>query len=227
MVKLIYNHSGGLFMAKKNVSKKTVAYVISHCSKNEKIQLQNILFGTTEKKLMVSNEFLNSMTIKYVSKRMKLINTYYENVHLTRSPSKFFRYSEELEKMLDELITIESYYTFKNPSPSIFKKSYLELKQELITKMLNRAWRSIIQKHPIKNIEEIDEKVMISYDMVINEMLSYKEFLSEDDLTLVNNFYIQVHGEEVIEEEFESDDESSENIIDDNLSELSDDELLI
>ena len=62
-------------MAKKNVSKKTVAYVISHCSKNEKIQLQNILFGTTEKKLMVSNEFLNSMTIKYVSKRMKLINT--------------------------------------------------------------------------------------------------------------------------------------------------------
>lgn len=214
-------------MSKKNVSSKSVVYVINHCTKNEKIQLQNILFGTSEKKLMVSNEFLNSMTVKYVSKRMKLINSYYENIHLTRSPSKFFRYSEEIEKMLDDLITIESYYTFKNPAPSIFKKSYLESKQELITKMLNRAWRSIVQKHPIKNIEEIDEKVMVSYDMVINEMLCYKEFLSEDDLTLVNNFYIQVHGEEEVEEELELNDESEENIIDENLSELSDDDIIL
>ena len=46
-------------------------------TKQEKIALQNLLFGTSEKKLMVSDEFLNNMSSKYISKRMKTINSNY------------------------------------------------------------------------------------------------------------------------------------------------------
>ena len=53
--------------AKRTIKKKMLPNVIDHCTKAGKIELQNLLFGTTEKKLLVSNEFLNSMTIKYVS----------------------------------------------------------------------------------------------------------------------------------------------------------------
>ena len=43
-------------------------------SKLKQIELQNIIFGTEEKKLMVSQEFLDDMTKAYVTKRMKNVN---------------------------------------------------------------------------------------------------------------------------------------------------------
>lgn len=187
---------------KRVTKKKMLPYVIEHCTKAGKIELQNLLFGTSEKKLLVSNEFLNSMTIKYVSRRMKTINTCFENISNTKVPSRFFRYSEEIESCLDELILIEPYYMFKHPIPSVYKKNYLLKKPELITRMLTRSWKFALQKHPIKDgIEDIDPKILAAYDVVINEMLSYKDQLSEDDLTLINEFYIQVHGEpEIVED---------------------------
>ncbi|MGN0603436.1 MAG: hypothetical protein ACI4I2_05610, partial [Oscillospiraceae bacterium] len=86
--------------------------------KPEKVELQNFLFGTTEKKLMVSDDFLNEMTIKYISKRMKIINTAFSNLHTTRSAAFFFRNTAEIEKLIEDLIILEKYYPFKNPVPS-------------------------------------------------------------------------------------------------------------
>lgn len=196
----------------KKAKKKLLPNVIDHCTKARKIELQNLLFGTTEKKLLVSNEFLNSMTIKYVSRRMKSINSCFENISNTKIPSRFFRYSDEIETCLEELIIIEPYYIFKEPSPSAYKKNYLLKKPELITKMLSKAWKFALQKHPLKDdIENIDPKVLAGYDAIINEMLSFKDQMTEDDLNLINSFYIQVHGEEEIIEDLSLiDDEDSE-----------------
>ena len=186
----------------KKTKKKMLPNVIDHCTKAGKIELQNLLFGTTEKKLLVSNEFLNSMTVKYVSRRMKSINTCFENISNTKIPSRFFRYSDEIENCLEELIIIEPYYIFKDPTPSVYKKNYLLKKPELITRMLSKAWKFALQKHPLKDdIESIDPKVLAGYDAIINEMLSFKDHMSEEDLDLINSFYIQVHGEEEIVEE--------------------------
>ena len=182
--------------------------VIDHCTKAGKIELQNLLFGTTEKKLLVSNEFLNSMTIKYVSRRMKSINTCFESISNTKIPSRFFHYSDEIENCLEELIVLEPYYMFKDPVPSVYKKNFLLKKPELISKMLVRAWKFALQKHPLKDEDNIDPKVMAAYDAVINEMLAHKEQLSEDDIFLIDDFYIQVHGESMHEEEPVEEDES-------------------
>lgn len=182
--------------------KKMLPNVIDHCTKAGKIELQNLLFGTTEKKLLVSNEFLNSMTIKYVSRRMKTINTCFESIANTKMPSRFFRYAEEIENCLEELIVLEPYYMFKDPVPTIYKKNFLLKKPELISKMLSRAWKFALQKHPLKgDAENIDPKVMAAYDAVINEMLAHKDQLSEEDIFLVDDFYIQVHGESMYAEE--------------------------
>lgn len=225
MLKLYYISLGGLFMAKKNkiiddnisentavkhtTKKKMLPNVIDHCTKAGKIELQNLLFGTTEKKQLVSNEFLNSMTIKYVSRRMKSINTCFESIANTKMPSRFFRYAEEIENSLDELIMLEPYYMFKDPVPTVYKKNFLLKKPELISKMLSRAWKFALQKHPLKeNTENIDPKVMAAYDIVINEMLAHKDQLSEENIFLIDDFYIQVHGESMYKEDPVEDDEA-------------------
>lgn len=214
---------------KRTPKKKMLPNVIDHCTKAGKIELQNLLFGTTEKKLLVSHEFLNSMTIKYVSRRMKTINGCFTNIANTKIPARFFRYTNEIESCLEELILLEPYYMFKDPSPSVYKKNFLLKKPELITKMLSRAWKFVLQKHPLpENIEEIDPKVMDAYDAVINDMLSYEEQLSEDDMALINKFYVQIHGKEIETEIISlTDDEfpdlGIEDMVDEN--DLSDDEI--
>lgn len=166
-------------------------------TKQEKIALQNLLFGTSEKKLMVSDEFLNNMSAKYISKRMKTINSNYESIHSTKIPELFFKYCDEIESCLEELIVLEPYYSFKNPVPTVYKRSFLNHKPAALTAMLHRAWRNVLQKFPLgKPEDEIPEKSMNAYDDAINEMLKFQDRMSEDDLSLIDSFYKQVHGEE-------------------------------
>ena len=100
----------------KGVKKKNPveANPIQKLEKAEKVELQNLLFGTTEKKLMVSDEFLYEMTMKYISKRMKTINTAFSNLHITRSAAFFFKNTAEIEKLIEDLILLEKYYPFKS-----------------------------------------------------------------------------------------------------------------
>lgn len=165
--------------------------------KSERIALQNILFGTNVKKVMTSEEFLMDMTAKYISKRMKIINLNYENMRNTKQPSMFFKYYDQIETCLDDLIKIESYYTFKQPIPSAYGKILKGKLPEMITQMLNRAWKNILQKYPFA--EPVPEQSMEQYDAVINEMLTYRQHYSESDLTLIDSFYRSVHGDETDE----------------------------
>lgn len=192
--------------------------------KPEKVELQNYLFGTAEKKLMVSDDFLNEMTIKYISKRMKIINTAFSNLHTTRSAVFFFKNTAEIEKLIEDLIILEKYYPFKNPVPSIYKRNYLAHKPAAITGMINRITKSAFQKFPLKENtppEEIDPKAMAFYDDIISEMISQKDNYSEQDMEMINSFYIRIHGEQVEEPEevVEATEPSEENISSDEVSE--------
>lgn len=197
--------------------------------KNVKVELQNYLFGTSEKKLMVSEDFLNEMTIKYISKRMSIINTSYVNMHSTRSAVNFFKYTAEIEKLIEDLIGLEKYYPFKNPVPSVYKRNYLAHKPTATTEMIARIWKHATQKHPIKEgtaIEDIEPKIVIFYDNIISDLISQREHYSEYDMELIDSYYIQIHGEplekpdepideieestELSSETSDSDDESTE-----------------
>ena len=166
--------------------------------KSERIALQNILFGTNIKKVMTSDVFLMDMAAKYVSKRMKLINLNYDNMRNTKSTSMFFKYYDQIETCLDDLIKIEEYYTFKQPIPSAYRKILKNKLPEMITQMLNRVWKSTLQKFPF--VEPVPEQSMEQYDLVINDMLSYRQHYSENDLSLIDSFYRSVHADETEDE---------------------------
>ena len=74
--------------------------------------------------------------------------------------------------------------------------------------MINRIIKSAFQKFPLKEgtpPEEIDPKAMAFYDGVIEEMLSQKDNLSEQDMEMINSFFIRVHGEQDEEPEVSDD----------------------
>lgn len=190
---------------KKEIEKKKSPEALNpilKLDKQTKVELQNFLFGTSEKKLMVSEEFLNQMIVKYISKRMKIINTAYSNLHTTRSAIFFSKNAQEIEKHIEDLIVLEKYYPFKNPVPSIYKRNYLAHKPAAITGMINRVWKTALQKFPLKSDElpeDIDPAALDYYDQVINELLSQKDCYSESDMELINSFYNRVHGEQTKE----------------------------
>lgn len=168
--------------------------VVDLISKSDKIKLQNILFGTKERKLMVSNKFLNDMVLKYISKRMKAVNSAYNVITTTQIPNHYFTAFDETLKNLDELITIEEYYPFKSPTPSTYKKSLTEQKEQFTTAMINRAWKTVTSRYPIPmDISTVDPT---PYDEILNQILNHKEYLSPRDTELINGFYSSIHPAE-------------------------------
>ena len=114
--------------------------------KKKQIELQNIIFGTSEKKLMVSPEFLAEMTMRYISKRMKNINQNMEGITATKSPKNFFTYLDKIFEALDELILLQNYHTFKEPIPSVVKNALIAKKGRYIIAMFNRVWKRYSQR---------------------------------------------------------------------------------
>ncbi|MGN0696732.1 MAG: hypothetical protein ACI4J5_08225 [Oscillospiraceae bacterium] len=112
-------------------------------AKTDKIQLQNIVLGINEKKLEVSEEFLQNMTKVYVSKRMKLINDTISGFEQLIRVSAYFKKIAYVNRLLDELIAIEPYYIFKYPRPSEYKRQLEENEDNYIIQILNRSWKYI------------------------------------------------------------------------------------
>ena len=160
--------------------------------KMKQIELQNIIFGTEEKKLMVSPEFLDNMSKAYVSKRMKKVNKMIETLALTKSPRRFFKAYDSAMTNLDELINIEKLYTFKKPVPSEFKKNVEDKKEHYIQCMIKRVWKAINQKSGIAPGEKKDPQV---FGPVLAEMLEYRERYNDVMLDLIDSFYKSVYDE--------------------------------
>ena len=160
-------------------------------AKQKKIELQNILFDTNEKKLMCSNEFLNDMTTNYVSKRMKNINKMTDGLVTTKNPHHFYSYCETIDHDLEELIRLEKYHNFKQPIPSEFKKILASKMDKYTEAMIKRTWRDISQKIGLDAEGKRDPRY---YGPILEVLLEYKDKYSRLQLELVDKFYKSVYG---------------------------------
>lgn len=177
-------------------------------AKLKQIELQNIIFGTEEKKLMVSPEFLDEMTKAYVTKRMKNVNKMSEIIVATKSPKKFFTAYDALVKDIDELINLEKYYTFKKPVPTEFKTEVDSKMSRYTENMINRAWKDANKQNKFRPDEKREPSLYAPY---LNEMLEYRDRYSPVLLDLIDGYYQSVFDdsflnpkaeEEIPEEEF-------------------------
>ena len=188
-----------------------MALFSGNANKLKQIELQNIIFGTDEKKLMVSNEFLDEMTKVYISKRMKSINTATTNISTTKSPRAFFGYFDSIQSNLEELITLEKYYQFKKPIPSEFKKNLEAKKDKYILAMLNRAWKHTNNKanyDPTSGLPRSPEQ----FGPILEEMVEFRDQYTEAIFGHVDRFYTSVyeHSIDYVEPEPEPEEELSE-----------------
>lgn len=167
-------------------------------AKLKQIELQNILFDTNEKKLMVSVDFLHKMTTSYVSKRMKNINKMTDVIVVTKNPHKFFAYCESIDKDLEELIRLEPYHNFKQPIPSEFKKIFEAQMGQHIESMIKRTWKDICQKVGVDHEGKREPK---HYGPVLDALLAHKDKYSPTHLELIDKFYKSVYGTSFIEPE--------------------------
>lgn len=163
-----------------------------NANKAKQIELQNTIFGTSEKKLMVSQDFLNDMTKNYVSKRMKNVNKAAEVVAATKSPRKFFLCYDSMMKDLDELINLEKLHTFKKPTPTEFKRRIAMRKDRYTENMVNRAWKEANQRNNFQAGEKRDKE---RYGPFLNEMLEFQDRYSAVVLDLIDTFYTSVYDE--------------------------------
>lgn len=167
--------------------------------KKKQIELQNIIFGTNEKKLMVSPEFLAEMTKHYISKKMKTINQTMEGIAATKNLQSFFNYFDTIFTALDELIVLQDYHTFKEPTPSVVKKSLTAKKGRYIIALLNRIWKDANLKAKYDARSDVPRKVE-DFAPVLDEMLLYMEQYTPDSIDVLNKFYSSVYGHNIGEE---------------------------
>lgn len=182
-------------------------------NKLKQIELQNIIFGTEEKKLMVSPEFLDEMTKAYVTKRMKNVNKMSEFIVATKSPRKFFTAYDSLIKDIDELINLEKYYTFKKPVPTEFKREINDKIPRYTENMINRAWKDANKQNKFQPDGKRDP---VLYGPFLDEMLEFRDRYSSLQLDLIDNFYQSVYDDsflnpKVVEEVPEEENEAAEN----------------
>lgn len=168
-------------------------------SKEEKvkqIELQNIIFGTEEKTLMVSQQFLNDMTKAYITKRMKNINKMMEYVVVTKSPKRFFTAYDSVQNDLDELINLEKYHTFKKPVPTEFKNEIEAKVGRYMENMIKRSWKDANQKNGLQENRRNPEK----YASYLNEMLEFREKYPKHVLDLIDSFYKSVYEKSIFDD---------------------------
>lgn len=186
-----------------------MALFSGNANKQKQVELQNIIFGTNEKKLMVSNEFLDEMTKVYISKRMKTINHATTCISTTKSPKSFFGYVDSIQSALEELIVLEKYYPFKKPVPSEFKKNLEAKMDKYILAMLNRAWKQTNNKanyDPTAGIPRSPEQ----FGPILDEMIEFRDKYTDAIFGHVDRFYTSVYEHSIDYVEPEPEPELSE-----------------
>ena len=186
-----------------------MALFSGNSNKAKQVELQNIIFGTNEKKLMVSNEFLDEMTKVYISKRMKSINAATTSISTTKSPRAFFGYFDSIQSNLEELIALEKYYQFKKPVPSEFKKNLEEKKDKYILAMLNRAWKHTNNRanyDPTSGLPRSPEQ----FGPILDEMVEFRDQYTDAIFGHVDRFYTSVYEHSIDYVEPEPEEELSE-----------------
>jgi hypothetical protein len=152
------------------------------------IKLQNIMFGSNERQLMVSQQFLDDCVKKYLIKHLRAINTCMSNIKITKNPALFYSSIPPLIEHLDALIKIETYYEMARPIPSAFKKEFEENRNLYASNMIKRYVHEFKQHTPVPHTIQnalVRKYYQDSFDLLMN----FKSEMSEEETALVDVFY--------------------------------------
>jgi hypothetical protein len=161
---------------------------LSKEDKKRFIKLQNILFNSNEYDLMVSVEFLSDCAKKYIVKHLRAIRTCMSNIKVTKSPAMFYGSIPPLLEHLDELIKIEPYYDMSRPTPSAFKKEFLENKEIYCSNLIKRFIYDTKQNTPPPGTLK-SPVVRHYYQDAFNQLMLFKDQMSTEEQNLVDVFY--------------------------------------
>lgn len=121
--------------------------------RNKQIKLQNIILDIDEKKLQVSEEFLEKMTKIYISRYLKVINENISSINKVTNISLLFKKYDTILKNIDELIKIEDLHRFRRPTPSEYKEMIEERLDKFIMSLISREWRKIAPQNSSENTD--------------------------------------------------------------------------
>lgn len=126
--------------------------------KNDMIALQNIVLDINEKKLQVSEEFLEKMTKIYVSKYIKIVNDQLADMNKVTNIRLMFRKYDAIMASIDELVKIEPYHKFRKPAPSAYRETVNANLESFIMSLISREWKKIAPQNTANNIIDVNQE---------------------------------------------------------------------
>jgi hypothetical protein len=161
---------------------------LSKEDKKRFIKLQNILFNSNEYDLMVSVEFLSDCAKKYIVKHLRSIRNCMANIKATKNPAMFYGSIPPLLEHLDALILIEPYYDMSRPTPSAFKKEFLQNKEIYCSNLIKRFIYETKQHTPPPGT--LKSPVVRNYFQdAFNQLMMFRDQMSGEEQNLVDVFY--------------------------------------
>ena len=148
--------------------------------RNKQIQLQNIILEIDEKKLQVSEEFLEKMTKIYISKYLKVINDNISSINKVTNIGLLFKKYDIVMKNIDELIKIEDLHRFRHPTPSEYKEMIEDRLDHFIMSLISREWRKIA---PQNNSETTDPNLEKRWKAFFASFEPYEDRLTDNAIT--------------------------------------------
>ncbi|MBP0956160.1 MAG: hypothetical protein J5997_02205 [Oscillospiraceae bacterium] len=145
--------------------------------RNKQIKLQNIILDIDEKKLQVSEEFLEKMTKIYISRYLKVINENISSINKVTNISLLFKKYDTILKNIDELIKIEDLHRFRRPTPSEYKEMIEERLDKFIMSLISREWRKIA---PQNSAETTDPNLERKWKAFFASFEPYEERLTDN-----------------------------------------------
>lgn len=150
--------------------------------KNNLVALQNIVLDINEKKLQVSEEFLDKMTKIYISKYMKAINDIVSDLNKLTNIGLLIKKYDAIMTNLDELIKIEPLYKFNKPTPTEFKKQLEDSFDDYCNSLITREWKKISAASDLSRIDPNQEK---KFQTFFNTFEIYDDRLPKTSLKLL------------------------------------------
>ena len=168
--------------------------------RNKQIQLQNIILDIDEKKLQVSEEFLEKMTKIYISKYLKVINENISGLSKVTNIGLLFKKYDIVMKNIDELVKIEDLHRFRHPTPSEYKEMIEERLDKFIMSLISREWRKIA---PQNSAENSDPNLERKWKAFFASFEPYEERLTDNSRNTLEQLKSGVFPPETPEEEQE------------------------
>lgn len=95
---------------------------------------------------------------------------------------KWFDYYAELLQLLPQLSEFEPYFKFNSPLPHELHKKYITERDKYTKEFIERWWQRVInQAASLKTLEGRNKKI----DSFYNELMTYKEFISDSNLQFI------------------------------------------